>query len=58
MLYGFKSETYNFKINLTSRRKNRIARCLLDSEGILATMYVDNVEKEQRKVAGIRRNNY
>ena len=41
-------------IIITSKVENKIAGCLLDSQGMLATMFVNDKYKEQRKVAGIR----
>ena len=40
-------------INVTGKMKNKIACCLPDSRGILATMYINDGFKKQRKVAGI-----
>ena len=38
---------------ITSEVENKIAGCLLDSRGMLATMYACDRYKEQRKRAGI-----
>ena len=40
-------------IIITIKIENRIAGCLLDSRGMLATMYINDRYKEQRKEAGI-----
>ena len=40
-------------IIITSKVKNKIAGCLLDSRGMLATMYLNDRYKERRKEAGI-----
>ena len=41
-------------LNGTSEEENKIAGCLSDSRGMLATMYVNDRYKEQRQVAGIQ----
>ena len=38
---------------ITSKVENKIAGYLLDSQGMLATMYLNDRYKEQRKEAGI-----
>ena len=40
-------------IIITSKVENKIAGCPLDSRGMLATMYLNDRYKEQRKEAGI-----
>ena len=37
---------------ITSEVENKITGCLLDARGMLATMYVNDRYKEQRKAAG------
>ena len=44
----------SLKLNVTFKVENKITGCLQDSQGMLATMYVNDGDKEQRKVAGIR----
>ena len=39
--------------NVRSKVENNIVGCLLDSRGILATMYIKNGDKEQRKASGM-----
>ena len=40
-------------LKVTSKVKNKIAGCLTDSRGMLAAMHISNVEKEERKTAGL-----
>ena len=41
------------EITITSKVMNKISGCLLDSRGVLASMYVNDKYKEQRKVVRI-----
>ena len=41
-------------LNGTSEEENKIEGCLSDSQGMLATMYVNKGYKDQHKEAGIR----
>ena len=43
----------NYRLVATSKVENMIIGCLLDSQGVLATMYVSDKYKEQRRAAGI-----
>ena len=49
-IYHIKFHDNSTNLTVTSKLENKIAGCLPDSRGILATMYINNGDKEQGKV--------
>ena len=53
VLLGLLTTVCKYCCNVTSKVRNKIAGCPTNFLGTLATMYINIVEKEQRKAAGV-----